>query len=248
MSEMKPLLDESVSPDVARLLRSAEKDGPESPESAEARTLAALATLPAAELGSSSSPARSLFGSFTRAGTLSAVAAVVVFGAAVAYRTTTIAPPTAPASPEQTPAVTTTTPAPPVPAAVYTVNVDELPTVAATAPDDSNGRTTAQRAPSAPKGPARPTLEDELGAIDAARGALASGDPDAALARVHDYQRKFRDGRFAEEAEALEVQALAALGRRAEARTKGARFLASHPGSPYERRVRSAIDSEEVKP
>ena len=244
MSEMKPLLDDSVSSDAARLLRSAEKDGPESPASEEARTLAAIGLLSSAELASSASAGRVL-GSFTRAGALSAFAAVVVFGAIVAVRSSSTAP--EPRADVEVAAVAVDAPpntAPPAPSSAEGIRVDELPT--ATLRDGAN-KPPVPRPSVTSKAPARPALEDELSAIDAARGALASGQPEVALARVHDYQRKFRDGRFAEEAEALEVQALAALGRRAEARESGARFLASHPGSPYERRVRSALDSE-VKP
>lgn len=249
MSEMKPLLDDATSPDAARLLRSAESDGPETPESAEARTLAAIGLLSSAEIATSSSSVGRVLGSFTRTATFGALIAVVGFGTAVAIRTSSTEGPPAHAPGASVEAAVVRADTPPstaAPASLSTegIRVDELPTALPSTVEKVPG----PRATVTSKVPARPALEDELAAIDSARGALAAGHPDRALARVHDYHRSFRDGRFTEEAEALEIQALAGLQRRDEAREKGARFLAAHPGSPYERRVRSALDSVEVKP
>ncbi|MBN9160073.1 MAG: hypothetical protein BGO98_41920 [Myxococcales bacterium 68-20] len=247
MSEMKPLLDESVSPDAAKLLRSAAKDGPESPKSAEARTLAAIGLLPAAELATSTLPTGRGFGSFTRLGMLGSLAVVAAFGVVLAVRTSSTAPALPPSAGPDAPKIAPAQPSasPPAPSVVETVRVEQLPSAAI---DDGTGKVAVPRPSSASKAPSRPGLEDELAAIDGARSELASGHPDAALARVQSYQRTFRAGRFSEEADALEIQALAALGRLSEARAKGERFLAAHPGSPYERRVRSSIPSDEVKP
>ncbi len=251
MSEMKPLLDESVSPDAAKLLRSAAKDGPESPRSAEARTLAAIGLMPAAELASSTLPSGRALRSFTRLGPLAPLAVVAAFGAVLAVRASSTAFAPAPALPPHAgpdaPMIAQAQPSagPPAPSVVETVRVEQLPSAAI---DDRAGKVAPPRPSSASKAPSRPGLEDELAAIDAARSELASGHPDAALARVQSYQRTFRAGRFSEEADALEIQALAASGRLSEARAKGERFLAAHPGSPYERRVRSSIPSDEVKP
>jgi len=84
-------------------------------------------------------------------------------------------------------------------------------------------------------------LEDELAIIDAARAALAAKRPEATLAKVEAYRRRFRGGQFNEEADVLEIQALVAMGRRDEANAKGQRFFASHPDSAYKRRAQSAL-------
>lgn len=83
-------------------------------------------------------------------------------------------------------------------------------------------------------------VADELKLIDAARGALSAGQPAAAHSYIQHYRTSFPTPHFVDEANALEVQALAALGRSDEARTKGKLFLQAHPGSPYTQRVRSA--------
>ena len=245
MTEMKPLLDESASAEVERLLRSAESDGPASPERAEAQTLAAIGALP------STSPkptAAKLVASLGRAGALSAIAAVAVFSAVVAVRSSSTErhAPSAPADPG-TRELLAAEGAAPIADGVRVEDLPTVPNIPKLASADGIAKPAPRGPSSGPKVGARYGLEDELAPIDAARAALGSGHPDVALAHVHGYQRTFHDGRFAEEADALEIQALAALGRRTEARTKGERFLTSHPGSPYEQRVRSSIASDEVK-
>ncbi len=241
MSEMKPLLDESVSADAARLLRSADSDGPVSPESEKIRTLAALGLLSSTGLAASASPLRRALGSSSRAATFGAIAVVAAFAGVVAVRSWSTAPAEMPTSGPAAVAPTAEmqTAAPPVPSTTDTVRVEDLPTAAASQRADVKA---PERGSSfAAKRHGQPGLEDELAAIDAARAALASGRADVALSNVNRYHRTFHEGRFTEEADALEIQALAALGRLEEARAKGERFLASRPGSPYERRVRSSM-------
>ena len=84
------------------------------------------------------------------------------------------------------------------------------------------------------------TRDAEIAAIDKARGALTTERPAEALARVQTYRSTFAAPHFADEADAIEVQALAALGRKDEARRKGEEFLTRRPRSPYAQRVRSA--------
>lgn len=91
---------------------------------------------------------------------------------------------------------------------------------------------------------ARATPGDELKAVDDARAAFVDGRHDLTLGRIASYRQTFPSGRFVAEIDALEVQALAALGRRAEARAKAARYLAEHPRSPYAQRVRAAAALE----
>ncbi|MBN9166627.1 MAG: hypothetical protein J0I07_37180, partial [Myxococcales bacterium] len=59
--------------------------------------------------------------------------------------------------------------------------------------------------------------------------------------QVSSYRATFREQHFSAEADALEVQALANLGRHAEARSKANAFERAHPSSPYMQRVRSAV-------
>ena len=89
------------------------------------------------------------------------------------------------------------------------------------------------------------SIDAELAAIEAARGVLASGHASDALARVHDYRTTFATPHFSDEADVIEVQALAALGRGDEARTKAQRFLAAHPRSPYAQRIRAVVTPTE---
>ena len=84
------------------------------------------------------------------------------------------------------------------------------------------------------------TLSDEVAAIDAASRALASGDVDAALAKLAAYRARFPAGQLAAEAAALRVQALAKKGDKAAADREAAAFKASYPGDPQETRVDEA--------
>ncbi|MDF2694635.1 MAG: hypothetical protein K0S65_3018, partial [Labilithrix sp.] len=89
------------------------------------------------------------------------------------------------------------------------------------------------------------SLQDELALVDKARVALAQGNAREALARVGEYRARFAAPRFADEADALEVSALAALGDHAAARSKAERFVVAHPDSPYLQRVRSVVRAAE---
>lgn len=235
MSELKPLLDSEMPEDLSRVLRSAEADGPLQGDPAAARTLAAVAAHRAAIANA---------GERARAGIpFAKVMLVLVFaGAGSATLLATFgssaprgAKPALAFSPSM---LAEAPPAPPL-SPPQGVRVDDLPTarVEYVASKDT-APPPVRRADSAVE------LEDELALIDAARAALAAKRPEAALARVSTYHRRFRTGHFTEEAEALEIQALVAMGRRDEAKAKGQRFLASHPGSAYERRVQSALASE----
>ena len=71
-----------------------------------------------------------------------------------------------------------------------------------------------------------------------ARVRAASGDPARALALAEEGHRLFPTGIFSQEREAIAIGAVAALGRRAEARARGEAFLARHPNSVFAERVR----------
>jgi hypothetical protein len=246
MSEIKRLLDEPVSPGMERLLRSAKTDGAKS-ASAEERTLAAMGLLPSAAAARPSTKTRPIV-SMQAVGFSAVLAGLAAVGFVV---TRSSAPASSEVRPQERPLATerTLAPAPsisstPSPA----LHVDDLPpapeTTAARPPEPGP----VKHASPAPVDSSEAQLVDELAAIDAARAALSSGHGDTALSRVRQYQKRFPDGLYVEEADALEVQALAFSGRREEARSKGERFLAARPGSPYARRVRSSIGDGEAKP
>lgn len=74
-----------------------------------------------------------------------------------------------------------------------------------------------------------------------AQNALVRDRAEDALAALRRHTRLFPESTFAEERDALEVQALAAAGRAAEAARKAAAFEANHPGSIFLPRVRAAL-------
>ena len=71
----------------------------------------------------------------------------------------------------------------------------------------------------------------ELRLLRQARAAVARGDYAAALSPIAEHARRFKDGRLAEEREALRVKALAGLGRTDEARRAARAFRARFPRS-----------------
>jgi hypothetical protein len=73
-----------------------------------------------------------------------------------------------------------------------------------------------------------------------ARRYLAS-DPASALALTDDAARRFSDGPLAPEREVLAIEALAHMGRAAEARTRLSAFRARYPRSPHLARLDSLV-------
>ncbi|HWB76263.1 MAG TPA: hypothetical protein VG755_14935 [Nannocystaceae bacterium] len=74
-----------------------------------------------------------------------------------------------------------------------------------------------------------------------ARRALAD-DPDRALALTRQVEREFPNGLLEEERRALEIRALAGLGRDGEADSAAKGFLAKFPDGPHAAAVRRAIE------
>jgi predicted ATPase len=74
-------------------------------------------------------------------------------------------------------------------------------------------------------------VRDELRLLRRARAAVAREEFGAALQPIAEHTHRFRDGRLAEEREALRVKSLAGLGRREEARRAAASFEARFPHS-----------------
>lgn len=119
------------------------------------------------------------------------------------------------------------------------VSVDDLPT-AKDVPMRRTNTNARTRGPAPSSEPAAAELPDELSMLDAARSALAAGQPTLALDRLAAYHRTYPQPSFDVEGDVLEIQALAALGQTDLARAKAQTFLRDHPGSPYEARVRTA--------
>jgi hypothetical protein len=98
--------------------------------------------------------------------------------------------------------------------------------------------------PPRPQVPAAPEISespnDEITIIRAARRALAT-EPERALSFVEQHRREFENGILAEEREVLAVEALAALGRRAEAERRASQFRARWSASPYRTRIDAAL-------
>ncbi len=99
----------------------------------------------------------------------------------------------------------------------------------AAAPADATRDATALR----PRPATLPSTDDDDSAlVERARVALLRARPADALVGAAEHARRFPRGQFAEEREAIAVQALAALGRSAEARSRAAAFHRRFPASP----------------
>jgi hypothetical protein len=95
-------------------------------------------------------------------------------------------------------------------------------------------------ASSAPR--SRPTasvadIQGQIALVDAARAALSAGASERALVLSRQYQSKYPAGSFRPEAAALKIEALAKLGRSAEARALAQRFVTEYGSSPLADRV-----------
>jgi hypothetical protein len=83
----------------------------------------------------------------------------------------------------------------------------------------------------APRAAKQPVPIDELRLLRRARAAVAARDFGGALPPLVEHARRFKDGRLAEEREALRVKALAGLGHADEARRAAGQFEARFPRS-----------------
>ena len=81
----------------------------------------------------------------------------------------------------------------------------------------------------------------ELGLLQRARAAVASGKFSSALDAITEHQKRFPAGRLREEREALRVKALAGLGRNDEARLAAKRFRERFPQSVLSNRIEETI-------
>lgn len=74
--------------------------------------------------------------------------------------------------------------------------------------------------------------------MDRARTTLAAGRAAETLSVLDEYERRFRERRFAPEALYLRMEAFVSLGQTAQARATAERLLASYPKSPHGARAR----------
>lgn len=81
---------------------------------------------------------------------------------------------------------------------------------------------------------------DEFALLRAARQAVAA-QPERALSLTEEHARRFPQGMLAQEREAIAIEALAKLGRGAQAQARAQTFLKAHPGSPYRPRIDAAL-------
>jgi RNA polymerase sigma-70 factor (ECF subfamily) len=130
------------------------------------------------------------------------------------------------------------------PAAVGKAHVTERATPKR-APDDTMPPASDSSAPT-PKSSldeAAPTANDtQVEAQQIARAErLLSSNPAGALALVRDARARFKPSFLPEERDYVEVMALHALGRRADATAAAARFLGAYPGGAFDDRVRGAM-------
>lgn len=89
--------------------------------------------------------------------------------------------------------------------------------------------------------PAAGDLRAEIALLDAARAAASRQDDARALALLQRYDASFPAGTFRPESTALQVEALAHLGRTERAQALGRSFIAAHPDSPLVGRVQRAM-------
>lgn len=92
-----------------------------------------------------------------------------------------------------------------------------------------------------PSPSASATAETEVELLRRARESLGS-NPAGALAAAEEHRARFAGGVLAQEREVIAISALIALGRRADARARAARFVASYPRSVHRANVESMTD------
>ncbi|HEY8924478.1 MAG TPA: hypothetical protein VIU64_08860, partial [Polyangia bacterium] len=121
---------------------------------------------------------------------------------------------------------------------------DEAPPLVRQAPPEATAIRGAEPAAPSNRSAPRAALSDELRVLAPARQAVARRDFGAALAAISEHARRFREGRLAEEREALRVKALAGLGNVKEARAASAEFRRRFPRSALLPAVGGALDGE----
>lgn len=97
----------------------------------------------------------------------------------------------------------------------------------------------------APPPPHKPVTHDTLAAeaalLDRARTAIQHGDAAAALAACDVHAKKFAHGTLGEERERIAIEALVALGRRADAEARAQRFDRTFANSVQSERIHALL-------
>jgi len=227
------------------MLSAARADGPRDEAADKRRLLAALAALDdaptmgrARDLDAPRS-SRWTFGALAGAGV--AVIAAIAASMSSSSPIDTAASSASAAPPAPTSAPTSDDAREPTATAIPSIDVANLPAVRASA--SSGGARRTDVASKSKDAPASAAAADELAAVERVRTQLAGGDVKGARREIAAYRAAFARGRFVEEIAALEVEALAADGARADAKAKAAEFAARYPSSPYARRVRSVVST-----
>jgi hypothetical protein len=263
MNEPKRWVEDGAPHDVEQLFRAAKAEQPD--DASLGRTLTALGgalsatsvTAGAGAAGTVASGAAKLTAPITvgllakwsafglTLGTLTVGAATIVSHAPWAGRTTAPpAPPSTPAPPGSirslavAPELGVSAPSP----APSVIESDTAPSVALAPKAASNTPLRAASAvPVAPTPAEVEALTEEVRQVDRARAALAVGRPAETLAALDEYERRFPQHRFAPEALYLRMEALASLGRTAQARAAAELLLATYPGTPNGARARAVL-------
>jgi len=87
----------------------------------------------------------------------------------------------------------------------------------------------------------KPGLGDQLARIEAARGAVARGDADDAIAKLDRYDLDFPGGALYPESLVLRVEAYALRHDATKVEELGRRYLAAYPDSPLAKRVQKLM-------
>jgi hypothetical protein len=240
MSDERRLLEGGASAFEAELLRAGRRDAPSSvSRNRIAAGVMAGALVPAAVTWSAGASAvtwlqRAARSTAVRVGLGGTVGAAAIWGG-VTFSQSEPQSVTPPALPSAVAARV------PVPAPLSTVARPEP-----SAPAMEAERTTVSDANGARRAAAEPSsLTEELAFLERARRALMRGESRRSLRLLDEHSRRFAKPRLSSEATVLRIEALVASGERARATQLGQQFLASHPNGPYERRIRSLIESKE---
>ncbi|AKU98758.1 hypothetical protein AKJ09_05422 [Labilithrix luteola] len=185
---------------------------------------------------------------------LAGIGCLAAVGVMIDRRPMTEPPSEVPSSLAATATATAPSPTPSVEApAIPSVSIDDLPSSATThgsrdVARDARTRLTPPPAPSSttPRPSQAPAgnVRRELELIAVAREALTKGDARACLAAIDLHDREFPAGQFALEAKVMRIEAAFAAGDK-NASSLAREYLAAHPSSPYEARIRSLLSSPE---
>jgi hypothetical protein len=125
------------------------------------------------------------------------------------------------------------------PAAVATASLGAVPVSSAANVDEALDAPAPATVPQRKQLLADP-LAAEVAILSKATTALRAGNASESLSLVEEHQRRFPNGRLAEERRAARVQALCALGKLAAAEAELARLAQSAPHSPHLARAQRA--------